>query len=313
MLIPRPVDQLPGHLSAMSQATTRALLLADGFTDDQIAQAVATGTLIRVRRGAFVGGATASWRPETRHACAAVAVARGLAPDVALSHASALAVWRLPVVKVPLTGYHVVQPGRPAKSLRTGLVRHVCPDNVSIKALTSPQGWAGTRVVSRAVAIAQVACAHGVDTALPAADAALRAGRVTRDELTEAPAQCGLRHVTRATTVAALADPLAESPGESLTRLELLRLGLEPRAQVEVRDARGFVGRVDLLVDDIVVEFDGRVKYEGADARTVFAQEKVREDRLRAAGYRVVRIVWKDLLTPGAVRAKLGAVRRLAA
>jgi hypothetical protein len=37
------------------------------------------------------------------------------------------------------------------------------------------------------------------------------------------------------------------------------------------------------------------VKYAGADGRSALAAEKAREDRLRAAGYEVARLVWSDL------------------
>ena len=54
-----------------------------------------------------------------------------------------------------------------------------------------------------------------------------------------------------------------------------------------------------------MVEFDGLVKYEGREGRLALADEKVREDRLRAAGYAVVRLVWADLYRPDVVRARI--------
>lgn len=52
------------------------------------------------------------------------------------------------------------------------------------------------------------------------------------------------------------------------------------------------------MAERIVVEFDGLVKYEAADGRAALAPEKRREDRLRAAGYEVVRLTWADLDRP---------------
>ena len=99
--------------------------------------------------------------------------------------------------------------------------------------------------------------------------------------------------------LAAATDAAAESPGESLTRLLLSGLGWPVRSQVRIHDEHGLVGRVDFLVGtNVIVEFDGMVKYEGAGGRTALAAEKRREDRLRAAGYQVVRIVWADLAHP---------------
>ena len=68
-------------------------------------------------------------------------------------------------------------------------------------------------------------------------------------------------------------------------------------------DDEGYVvGRVDLLVEGrVIVEFDGMVKYEGADGRAALAAEKRREDRLRALGFEVVRLTWADLDHPEVV------------
>ena len=109
-------------------------------------------------------------------------------------------------------------------------------------------------------------------------------------------------------------DPTAESPGESLTRLLLGGLGLSFRSQVEIRDAAGFVGRVDFLVEGrVVVEFDGLSKYAAADGREALAREKAREDRLRALGYEVVRLTWADLDRPEKVARLLREARARAA
>lgn len=71
--------------------------------------------------------------------------------------------------------------------------------------------------------------------------------------------------------------------------------------QVEIRDERGnFVARVDFLfrAQRTVVEFDGLVKYGGANGRQALVDEKRREDALRSLGYQVVRLIWRDLHNP---------------
>ena len=50
--------------------------------------------------------------------------------------------------------------------------------------------------------------------------------------------------------------------------------------------------------DHVIVEFDGAVKYEGAQGRSALVAEKRREDALRALGYVVVRVTWSDLASP---------------
>ncbi len=96
------------------------------------------------------------------------------------------------------------------------------------------------------------------------------------------------------------------SVGESMSRAVMLSHGFEaPVLQVALFDSRGRVGIVDFcwLGAKVVGEFDGRLKYDGSlgDSRTadeVFGQEKARENRLTALGYRVVRWSWADLLHP---------------
>ena len=103
-----------------------------------------------------------------------------------------------------------------------------------------------------------------------------------------------------------LADGLAESPGESWARVIFGLLGLpKVEPQVVIRDRQGhFVGRVDFLfrAQRTIVEFDGLVKYAGADGRQGLIDEKRREDALRSLGYQVVRLTWRDLHDPALVR-----------
>ena len=57
---------------------------------------------------------------------------------------------------------------------------------------------------------------------------------------------------------------------------------------------------------NVIVEFDGRMKYDSGDPAALWA-EKNREDGLRRLGYVVVRITWADLERPGAASAKVRA------
>jgi hypothetical protein len=127
---------------------------------------------------------------------------------------------------------------------------------------------------------------------------------VTAQELAAALALAGLDgEPSRAVE---MADGSSESPGESWARLVFAGLALPvPELQVEIRDGGGrLVGRVDLLFrrQGLIVEFDGRVKYEGADGRDALFREKRREDALRARGYQVLRLTWSDLHDPARVR-----------
>lgn len=115
--------------------------------------------------------------------------------------------------------------------------------------------------------------------------------------------------------MAALMCGLRESVGESRCGIALELASIRVTPQVEIRDAFGnLVARVDFLVEGtmVIVEFDGKVKFETGDPAVLWAEKK-REDRLRRMGYTVVRIIWADLEKPGAVSAKVGAAIRAAA
>ena len=136
-------------------------------------------------------------------------------------------------------------------------------------------------------------------------DRALNTGLVTPEGLADAidVLAPGSRARQRLAQLLREADPACESVGETRTRVLLRDLGLEVRSQVRTSDVRGLIGRVDFLVGErVVIEFDGMVKYGGAEGRRALQAEKTREDRLRDAGYVVVRLVWADLDDPKRVR-----------
>ncbi len=91
-----------------------------------------------------------------------------------------------------------------------------------------------------------------------------------------------------------MASPLAESPLESLTRLCIVDANLPtPELQSWVEGA-GWRYRVDMLwrEERVIAEADGKIKYEG-DA---LWREKRRQERLERAGFRVVRVLWDDIM-----------------
>lgn len=146
----------------------------------------------------------------------------------------------------------------------------------------------------------QTAVSSGVEAGVVAMDAALHRRLVTVAALRAALDQPSLRHgIGSARAAIAATDSRCESPGETLTRLIIVAAGLDVRSQVDIADGEGFIGRVDLLVGDrVVVEFDGAVKDDGLDGRGELMREKAREERLRDAGLRVVRVTWADLAHP---------------
>ena len=275
---------------------------------------VAAGKVVRVRRGAFVdAGYLADATPERRHALRTWAVVRSFGPEgtVAPSHHSAVAVHDLPLHQVDQDHIHLSRTRAGGTRVTAGVTihRHL-PDEAYVRDR-------GRVVVRPGVAVLQAAAVHGLATGVVAAEAGLNRRLFTRGDLDQALELSRLgrgRPWARATV--AVADGHSESPGESLTRLLLASAGLPtPEQQVDVYDDAGLVGRVDFLfrAAGVIVEFDGAVKYDGAEGRRALVREKRREDRLRALGYEVVRLTWADLQHPLEVHRRFLAAARRAA
>ncbi|WP_159448476.1 DUF559 domain-containing protein [Demequina sp. NBRC 110052] len=100
----------------------------------------------------------------------------------------------------------------------------------------------------------------------------------------------------------ALLDPDAESPGESLARVALLRSGLAVRSQVFYEG----IGRVDLQVRGVVVEIDGREYHSDPQA---FERDRRRDRALRLMGLTVFRYSAREVFDdPRAVARDVRAV-----
>jgi very-short-patch-repair endonuclease len=150
--------------------------------------------------------------------------------------------------------------------------------------------WFGVRVTVVARTLADLA-RHSRRDAIIAADAALRERLATRDQIDSALARAaGWPGVRQARDVLALADPRAESPLESLTRLALHDDGF-PQPELQVWIGRY---RVDMLFrrHNLVLESDGLAKYTPEELR----REKRRELDLHRLGYRVERVIWADVV-----------------
>jgi very-short-patch-repair endonuclease len=209
--------------------------------------------------------------------------------DTVISLESAAVLHGLPTRAVPADCMLTIAPGAPdrchsARLYRAGL------------ASTEVTNWYGAALTTVARTVVDLARRdHGAG--LMAADAALREGLTTSTELRSIAVECaGWVGNTAARWVVEHADPLAESPLESLARACLLGGGVpSPQLQAVIRDAGGWSARVDMLWPEqrVIVEVDGRVKYRD-DGRSLW-REKRRQERLERLGYRVVRILWSDL------------------
>ena len=261
----------------------------------------------RVRRGVWVKACTwAGLTPEQRHAARAHALTLVGDPDRSwtFTHETAAAVWGLPRI----------EPWPDAvRTLVVGTRRRGSPGVRPTPGLdVVAEVVHGIRVTPVARTVVDLARSGSLPTAVAAADHALRHGLCTRDDLVREADAVPRRRRGRpqAALVVDLADGDSMSAGESLSRVQMFRLGVpRPRLQVRHEDAQGLIGIVDFDWDGAVGEFDGKVKYRASDGDSaaqvseVLWREKKREDRLRARG-RVARWTWEIALD----QERLGAV-----
>ena len=287
-------------------------LKQQGYAPSEIRRMLRTGTLVRLHRGTYAWSHLSTEpaaHPENhRHLMLTQAVVRSATTPVVVGHTSAAVVHGLPVQRARLSHVNLIQPGRPGGGNRPGI--RVTTASLTPADLTTVDALTVTSVARTIVDLGRDA---DPGWALAAADSALSDGMCALDEMHAALERAGgIPGVRAARRVIGVADERSESPGESLSRWLLVNAGLAPDdVQKEFPHPAG-VDRVDFWWDvGVVGEFDGRGKYQsnarpGMTPEAVVWREKLREDRLRRRGLRVVRWTWDDLLRrPGAIVAWL--------
>ena len=261
---------------------------------------VRRGHLTRVYPGCYVEAAYwAALSAHSRH-CALAHLSAAKLDGLEFSHLTAAALWRLPLVDDWPPIVHVAGPRGSALRTTSALARHRLgfdPAAVTID---------GLLVSSLPVTVAQVAASQPFATGVVVADAALR--RHPDSDLRSAAAAIPLHHGrARALSVADFADGRADRPGESLSRVGMRAAGLPmPELQAPLRGASGTRYFVDFYWPRcrLIGEFDGAAKYRepeflrGRTPERAFADEKFREDDLRAATHGMSRWGWKVANSP---------------
>lgn len=294
--------------AAGSGVFTRRDALSAGLLDSRLRTLVRAGRLLRIGRDCYVLPAT--WHqatPEDRYRLRVYSTLRRYTHrgrEVVASHHAALCLADLPVWGCDLSVVDTAGSSFTRSRLYEGVRTHPLATTIDLQ-----RDGQGFLRVPAASALVQVLRASGMAAATISADAALRTGAVTRDTLAEAvrASKFSLGPVWLDGL-----DPAAESVGETRCRLIMRAFGYPVRSQVEIRCGAARY-RVDFLIDNVVVEFDGMVKYSGANGREALIAEKRREDDLRDHGYRVLRVVWADLDHPVHIAEKIDRHRRRAA
>jgi hypothetical protein len=129
--------------------------------------------------------------------------------------------------------------------------------------------------------------------AVAVGDAVLRSGAATHEQLLAAvEAAGGVRGIRAARAALPHLESRSESLMESRFRMRLVLGGVpRPEAQFDVYDDDGHVGRGDLHLDGVVLEYDGLKERR---ERPVFVAERRRQTRMAETGLEIRRFTAND-------------------
>lgn len=278
--------------ASLGHIITRGEALAAGLTPAAIRHRLEAGQWRRARRGIYVVDPAAANDAEAAHRDSVAAALIAFGPGAVASHESAAILHGIDLAHAA-GAVHLTRP----PTSRNG--RHEKPGVVERAAalprhhLDVVRGIAATSVARTVVDLAR----HlPLETALVSIDSALRRGVATDSALSSVRDDCATWPGAHAAGIALrVGDARSESALESLSRGVMIVGGIPlPELQCVISDDDGVIGRVDYLwpSQKLIGEADGRAKYENPAALWA---EKLREDRLRAAGFRVIRWNWVDV------------------
>lgn len=278
---------------------TTAELQLEGLNSSDLRRMVDSRELTRIRRGVYSAPATLDERAS--HIRRARASAPLLLPGTVFSHMTAAALHGLPLYSDELAKVNVTKCG-PSHGRRTSelFLRNA---GIVEAEITILEGLQATNLARTAVDLGRT-LPH--EWAVIMLDAALHKG-MDPIELAEAlNGASSRRGISQARGAAHFADGRSESPAESLSRVQLRRLGYPaPQLQFEIWDDSEFIARTDFAWPDLrlVGECDGRIKYQegllrGRSPANAIMAEKRREEQIRQLGYWIVRWGWREASTP---------------
>ncbi len=303
-----------GFDGGMTVYTTSQLHHA-GHSDRLIRRELELGDLTRLRRGGYASAPPLS--PEERHRLLILSTRHRLGESTVVSHTSAAILHGWPV---PASALGLVTGTRMRTSHGGGDCSGSLHTFSGVLTASDVTEIDGVMVTVPARTAADAARLLPRDSAVAMLDAALHLSRRgenldLRAAISDQLAVDARKRGARSAGVALrLADGLAESPAESLSRLAFHDHGVPaPLLQFEVVDR---FARVVAITDfawpefGVVGEVDGRVKYEsllrpGERASDVLIREKRRENDIQALGWLVFRWMPSDLATPAVLCSRL--------
>ena len=299
--------------AARQGLVTTAVLRADGVSRSRLSRAVARGEVARVRPGVYATDRLAEWPVflVTHEGVAAAfaqrvrAVLLSLGPGAAAGGLTAACLRGWGVLTEPLRSIEVVVPADRGR-VRLAGVTAVRRRGMSVELVFPSTGCSGLAVTSAVTTVVDCCTTLPLLEAVVVCDSALRSGQVSLPELQRA-AGClrGRRRAGRLRVALEMCDPESGSVLESVLRVRMVEDGLVGfSTQLVVRDAGGrYVRRVDFCFvgQGLIVEADG------ARWHTSTARDQSVDNRLAAAGWRVLRFTWAQVVHDS--RAVLSLVR----
>ncbi|MEG3632991.1 type IV toxin-antitoxin system AbiEi family antitoxin domain-containing protein [Micromonospora palythoicola] len=274
---------------------TAAQALAAGYTRDQIRHLVRSGRWARVARGRFLPDPALD---VLRHRRARIGAAvDSLGPGAVAVLGTAAELHGVAGLR-PTAEIHVsVPPGSPRPQRRSdpGLVVHqLTLGSADVDVV------AGIPVTTAVRTVADVILRVGRYPAVCVLDSALNRQLVTEADFAAIPALiAGRRGAVAARKRLAEADGRAQSPLETRTRLRCVDGGVPPDVlQVEVRDHDGYllgIGDLGWREPRVIAEADGAAPHRTPQA---VYEDRLRQNRLINAGWKILRFTWSDTLRP---------------
>jgi len=288
----------------MDPVDARALLVVDDgsalHAGRALARGVEQGAMVRIRRGVYVE--CAIWQrltPEERLLLRVLALATASRSQPVFSHWAAAVLLGLPVPRRAAALVDLAVDGTRNRTVAGARVHRLALRSEEVVEL---HGLLCTSISRTAV---DVAADCGEEEAVVLADAAIPALGADGKQLLRQALDLSERRrgAVRAERVIEFADGRSGSPGESISRFRMHRLGfVAPELQVRF-ETDGFVDMADFGWEAVAAagEFDGEVKYRserhrrGRSVEDVVIAEKNRENRIRRCRPRFARWDWSDL------------------
>jgi hypothetical protein len=289
----------------------RSEALRCGEDDRTLRAALRDGTIVRLRHGIYAPSELLPVGDElARHVFLARAAVAGQRGTVALTGPSAAALHGFSLYGHDLSIVHLLRLDRGSGRREAGIDHHIATRFAD----DSIGEYHGLLAVTPARAVWEVGRMSTLEGGVVTADSAYQLIPGLVEALREQSAIFVSHPGSRTARIAlALARPGAESPGESVTRVQFYRHAIpHPELQYAVHDRTGrLLGISDFYWPEHrhLGEFDGKVKYErllrpGEPSSDTVFREKRREDEMRADLRGMTRFVWADVM-PRTARATM--------